>query len=427
MTFDGEYFERHFSFDHPAMLECQWEILDHLRATCPVAHTDSRQMTGTRSGYWLLTRYEDVRNAAQDWKVFSSDHENTARYGLGPGEHLPPITSDPPLQRDFRGIIGPHLSPKAIEKLEGAIRNIATELIDQFIEDGRCDLVRQLSQPFMPQVFYRLLFGLSNAEVERTRAWRDAINFDPEDQGNVRALAEWDDWLKAFVAGRRTSPGRNDIVDGLLHGTVGGRPLTHEEITGVLRNLVLGAFPTTTRAINVTVLVLLERPELRAELRANPAYLPGLFDEILRFDAPIPALPRVCVRETMIGDQLIHAGEEVMLCFAAANRDPTIFSDPATFVADRPSNRHLSFGIGVHRCIGSNLARLGWRVLFEEFLSRVEDFEMPVGESPQREQSWRGGVGGWRSIPLLFPPGSRAREQTSLPPGSPSVGSRPHI
>jgi cytochrome P450 len=191
----------------------------------------------------------------------------------------------------------------------------------------------------------------------------------------------------------------------LLYGQVEGRALTDDEIAGAIRILTLGGFGTTTDAISATTLKLIEDPDLQARLRRDPALIPRVFDEVLRIEPPVISMPRICTQDVQVGDQTIRAGDEVLLHFGAANRDPDEFDHPGTMDMDRPRNRHLSFGGGPHRCIGSNLARLNLRVVFEEILSRMDDIQLSETESSRHNPAWF--AWGLQYLPITFTPGKR--------------------
>jgi cytochrome P450 len=276
-------------------------------------------------------------------------------------------------------------------------------LIDAFIEDGHCDLVAQLARLFPPRVLYRVMFGIDDdEEVERNQAWVHKMVFEPDAPDNLEAMTAWWSWINDFIAGRRAAPRREDMIDALLYGRVQGRALSDEEIGGAIRILILGGFDTTSNATASIMLRLAKDPALQCRLRKDPSLIPTIFDEILRLEPPVVSLPRLCTRDVVLGGQQIKKGEAVLMHFGAANRDPGEFDRPADFQVERPRNRHLSFGGGPHRCIGSNLARLNLRVVFEEILSRMDDIRVDDSYTPDHDPA---GSWGLASLPLTFSPG----------------------
>jgi cytochrome P450 len=411
MSVDLEYFEHHYAPDHPDLADNMWAVVDHLRTTCPVARSDAPMgLGGTgEGGFFVLTRYDDVFAVLQDWRTFSSSGGPRAAEA-GQIAQMPPITTDPPLQRDFRRLMNPHLSPQAVAPHEPQIRQIVTELIDDFIEDGQCDLVGQLARLHPPRMLYRCVFGVDDeADLQRNLEYMKML--DPGNPSNfvdpdrAAALIGWITWTSEFMTARRAGPRRDDIIDALLHGTVEGRPLTDDEIGGAIRILILGGFFTTTDATSATMMQLIQHPELQDRLRKDPSLIPGIFDEVLRIEPPVISMARTCTRDTEVGGQPIKAGDSVLMHFGGANRDPAEFDRPADLEVDRQRNHHRAFGGGPHRCIGSNVARLNLRIVFEEILDRMHDIRITPGDAPRHA---RPGLGwGLEYLPITFTPGPR--------------------
>ncbi|MGO8862219.1 MAG: cytochrome P450 [Acidimicrobiales bacterium] len=405
---DLAHFERHYAVNDPDLADHMWDVVAHLQSTCPVAHSDAPiELGGAGRGMWVVTTYDDVFAVLQDWETFSSAH----RWRLeakAPGQmgDMPPISTDPPLQREFRRLLNPYLTPQAVVAHEPQVRRIVTELIDDFIGDGQCDLVGQLAFLHPPRMLYQVLFGIEDdAELHRTLGFLHQMSTASDSASHREALAAWNGWITEFVESRRASPRRNDVIDALLHGTVDGRPLTEAEISGAIRILILGGFYTTTDATTSTMMLLLDHPDLAQEVRRDQSLLPKLFDETLRLEAPVISQYRVCTRDVELHGRQLRQGEAVVVHLGGANRDPSQFDDPAELRTDRPRNRHLAFGAGPHRCIGSNVARLNLRVVFEEILSRLQDVRIAEGKSPRHSQASQGW--GWEYVPLAFTPGQR--------------------
>ena len=410
MAVDVEYFESHYQSRHPDLTDNMWEVVEHLRERCPVAHSDAKLETRSpEAGFWVLTRYEEVFKVLQDWKTFSSDADVRASFGKlpeMPGDHKPPITNDPPIQRDFRRLLNPFLSPQVVAGYESESRRIATELIDSFIEDGHCDLVSQLARPFPPSMFFQVLFGIED-DAERVRAMGFTRKYiwEPNAPDYLEAMAQYSAWIYEFAAARRAGPRRDDVIDALIHGEVEGRPLTEDEIAGSIRILINGGFGTTSDATTAVMFKLVEDPELQDRLRKDPSLIPTVFDEVMRLEPPVLALSRVCTRDVELGGKQLKAGDEVLIHLGAANRDPAEFDGPTEMDTDRPRNRHLSFGGGPHRCIGSNLARLNLRVVFEELLSRMDDIRITEGEAPRHAPAFT--AWGLEYLPISFTPAKK--------------------
>jgi cytochrome P450 len=388
MALDLGYFEEHYTLKHPDLADHMWEVIDHMQTRCPVAHSDANtEEGGARGGVWIVTKYEDVLRVLQDWQTFSSDSEWMAKaetFFARLGD-MPPITTDPPLQGDFRRLLNPFLAPQALAGYEPQIREIVTELIDDFIEDGRCDLVSQFAYLEPPRVLYRTLFGIEDeVQLEQSLAFTTDLSEclrSGDADSYARALKAWKGWVESFINSRRASARRMDMVDALLHGSVGGRRLEDEEISSVVRLLIAGGFFTTADATAFTMLWLAEHPEIQDELARNPSLLSKVIEETIRLDPSVISVFRVCTKEVMLRDKQMHRGDAVLIHFGGANRDPDEFNSPGDVQIDRERNRHLAFGAGPHRCIGSNLARLNLRIIFEEMLSRMSDIHLTEGEA----------------------------------------------
>jgi cytochrome P450 len=405
---DLTYFERHYAVNDPDLADHMWDVVAHLQSACPVAHSDAPiELGGAGRGMWVVTTYDDVFAVLQDWETFSSAH----RWKLEaqtPGQmgDMPPISTDLPLQREFRRLLNPFLTPQAVAAHEPRVRRIVTELIDDFIEDGQCDLVSQLAFLHPPRMLYQVLFGIEDdAELHRTLGFLHGMSAAGDGASHREAFTAWNDWITEFVAFRRASPRRNDVIDALLHGTVDGRPLTDTETSGAIRILILGGFYTTTDATTSTMMLLLEHPEIEQQVRRDPSLLPKLFDETLRLESPVISQYRVCTRDVELHGRQLRQGEAVVVHLGGANRDPGQFDDPADLRTDRLRNRHLAFGAGPHRCIGSNVARLNLRVVFEEILPRLHDVRIAEGKTARHSQASQGW--GWEYVPLAFAPGPR--------------------
>jgi cytochrome P450 len=228
MHVDLEYFEQHYGMGHPYLTDHMWEVVEHLQTKCPVARSDApRELGGSSHGTWVLTKHDDVLSVLQDWQTFSSDHARQVQADVDTGfGAMPPMFIDPPLQRDFRRLLNPFLSPAAMAAREPEVRRIVTQLIDEFIDDGHCDLIAQFAKLEPPLVFYRVIFGIEDEdELARTLGYlQDIMASDPASQ--TEAMEGWLRWISNFLGVRRGLPRRRDIVDALLYGKVEGRPLT---------------------------------------------------------------------------------------------------------------------------------------------------------------------------------------------------------
>lgn len=380
-------------WDHldPQWVEDPYPIWDGLRQTCPVAHTERFQ------GVYLPTRYEDIRAIAYDPEHFSSRKTAVREVHPPGGGGAPPITSDPPRHRVARMVLLPPFTPKAIEALTSKARIICNQLIDGFIAKGSCDGAVEYAQHIPVRVIAHML-GVPETDGDLFRDWINAIlNEGITDYTTLmRGLEEMTDYFRPHLEERRKNPG-NDLISYLLRQNYpDGAPFKDNHVLGSLRLLLVAGIDTTWSGIGSCIWHLATHPEDRRRLVQDPSLMPTAIEEFLRAYAPV-TMAREVVKETQVNGCTFKPGQMVMLSFPAANRDPAMFPDADKVVIDRKENRHAAFGLGIHRCIGSNLARMELTVAVEELLKRVPEF------SVNGEVTWsEGTVRGPRQLPLKF-------------------------
>jgi cytochrome P450 len=187
------------------------------------------------------------------------------------------------------------------------------------------------------------------------------------------------EWVRAFVTQRRQRPGRSDVVDAILNAQLEGRPLSEEEIHGTLVLLIMGGLETTAGSLGHFFIRFVQCPDIAALLREQPDLIPRAVEELIRLDVPFLHPQRRAATDTQIGEQSIWQNDRILISLAAANRDEAEFPDPDEFRLDRPKNRQIAFGVGPHRCVGSNLARMNLRIALEELLARLDDIRFQEG------------------------------------------------
>jgi cytochrome P450 len=378
-------------FDHldPKWVNDPFPIWDDLRQRCPIAHTD-RFM-----GVYLPTRYEDVRAVAYDPEHFSS-RRVIVRETPPPRIPAPPITSDPPEHRPARMVLLPPFTPDAMKKLEPRARAIANELIDKFAARGNCDAAVEYAQEIPVRVIAHLL-GLPEGDGDLYRKWiHEILEVGITDVSvAVKAAGEMTHYFMGPVHERMEKP-RDDLISYLVHAKFNGHAMTPENVLGSLRLLLIAGIDTTWSGIGSCIWHLAKTPEDRRRLVKEPQLMPTAIEELLRAYAPV-TMAREVVKETSINGCTFKPGQMVMLSFPAANRDPAMFEDADKVVIDRKENRHAAFGLGIHRCVGSNLARLELTVAVEELLKRIPEFSLAG------EVKWsQGTVRGPRNLPIRF-------------------------
>lgn len=342
------------------------EIYRELRDVHPVYRDADR-------GVWALSRYDDVRRAAGDAETFSSERTSISQ-GL-----LPMLQSlDPPLHDDLRNLVNRVFTARRVAAMEPRIREIARELIDAFAARGSADLLRDFAAHLPSRVIGEMI-GVPPERREAFLEWTEAfVAADPAKtraQGATSAATNIYQEFAKLIAERRSEP-RDDLMSALLDAEIDGRRLTERELLGFCFVLIVAGNDTTSNLIANGAVLLARHPEPRARLAAEAPRIPDAVEEMLRYEAPSQALPRIATRDVTLHGVTIPAGDEVMLVFGAANHDEREFEDPDVFDIDRPIRRHLSFGQGRHFCIGSHLARLEARVAFEELLARLPHFEL---------------------------------------------------
>jgi len=387
-------------FDHldPTFVADPHAIYRQLREECPIAHTDRYH------GVWIPTRYDDLATIAHDHQHFSSRTILITDRAESPTElgfHAPPITEDPPYHTDIRRLLLPVFSPSVVAEYEPITRTMANELIDTFVHAGACDAAIDYAQHVPIKVISRML-GIPDTDHARFRDWIHRLIEQGPAGGETAldAIMEVGGYLAKHVENHRTTP-RDDIISHLIDARMpDGRELTGDEILGVCMLLLLAGIDTTWSAIGASLLHLATHPADRHRLVAEPQLMASAVEEFLRVFAPV-TMAREVAEDITIGGCPMRAGDRMLLPFPSGNRDPRVFEDPDQVVLDRTMNRHFAFGVGIHRCLGSNLARMELRVAIETWLDRIPDFVL----DNESAVPWSAGqVRGPRSLPFRFDP-----------------------
>jgi cytochrome P450 len=289
------------------------------------------------------------------------------------------------------------------------LRALAGELIDGIAARGECDVVADLAIPYPSDVFLTL-FGLPLEDRDRLIAWKDAViaaasptGKPPPEGPDVEAAIELFGYLNGYIGERRAQgPTGDDVLSRIID--LGDDGLTDEELLGLAFLFVLAGLDTVTAVIGFAFLNLAQQPDLRAAIVADPAIIPTVVEEILRLELPAPLVPRIATEDVELGGCRIAAGAPVNVVLACPNRDAAEHPDPDSIVLGREDARHLGFGGGVHRCLGSHLARAELRLILEEFHRRIPDYSLAPGAEPQ--VAWPSGTLGLDTLPLVFGNGS---------------------
>ncbi|MEU3657664.1 cytochrome P450 [Streptomyces sp. NPDC032161] len=361
---------------HGAALDDIFDTYRELREQCPVGRSEQL------GGFWFLTKSDDILAAEQDPETFSVTPSM-----LLPdfGNDLPmiPIDVDPPEHTDYRRLLLPLFTPKAIAKLSEGMRRTARELAAEAASKEVVDVSATFARP-MPTIVFSRLAGFPEEDWPKFDRWIDEVIYERvNDHARAqRASQEVMDYFDALLRSRAGDTGSDDLMSHLLNVEMKGRKLTQEELQSFFYLLFLAGLDTTAWAIRCSLWYLAQNPKAQARLRENPDLIPTAAEEFLRTMSPVQAMARTCMRDTEVGGKQIKAGERVVLVFGAGNRDPEVFDHPEEIDLEREDNRHLSFGGGIHRCLGSNLGRLELVVALEEFLNTVGEFTLADPNEP---------------------------------------------
>lgn len=347
------------------------ETMARLRALAPVARSDAYD------GFWVVAGYEQVREAAQDWGTFSSAHGLSITSAPTVVRNLP-VEADPPAQRVFKRLINPFFTPAALAARVEPTRALVRRLLDGFAADGECEFMEAFARPFPSRAFFEFAIDAPTGDLDRVihLASRASVPTHPEARECWQGLYAW---IKDFLEWRREQPPAGDVVDAVLRAELDGEPITSDEMIGTVQLLVLGGLETTAGALGLMFLRFCREPEIPALLREKPEVIPRAVEELLRLDPPFVSVGRTAVRDAEFAGQQVREGDKVLLHWASANRDEAEFPDPDRFDPDRERNPHFAFGVGPHRCAGSNLARLNLRIALEETLRRMHDIRLAEG------------------------------------------------
>jgi cytochrome P450 len=385
----------------PRYVADPFSIWDDLRSTCPIAHTDRRISS------WLPTRYEDVTAIAHDIEHFSSlrvavipggeddDDENFDGPNLEYG--LPPISADPPLHTWTRRLLLPWFSHRRVESYIPMTRQLCQGLLQELATKGHADAAADYAQQIPVRVIAHIL-GVSTDMSDSFTGWvRDVLEFADDPERRQRGAEGLLNYFVAQVAYRRQNPG-DDLLSELLQTEVEGQPLDEGIILGIAALVLIAGVDTTWSAIGSSLWHLATHPEDQKRLVAEPELMPMAIEELLRAYSPV-TMARLVTQDVEYGGCPMKEGDKVLMNFPAANRDPEVFEDADTVQLDRAHNRHVAFGSGIHRCAGSNLARMELQVALEEWLGQIPIFSLEEG----KEILWAGGqVRGPRILPVVF-------------------------
>jgi hypothetical protein len=387
----------------PRYVSDPFSIWDDLRQSCPIAHTDRRKSS------WLPTRYDDITDIAHDIAHFSSlkvavipgdEDEDPNENFDGPNLEygLPPISADPPLHTWTRRLLLPWFSHKRVDSYVPLTRELCRGLLDQFAGAGHADAAADYAQQIPVRVIARIL-GVSTDLSDTFTGWvRDVLEFADDAERRQRGAEGLLNYFLGQLEERRRNPG-DDLLSELLTTEVDGKPVDDGIVLGMAALVLIAGVDTTWSAIGSSLWHLGVHPDDRKRLAAEPELMATAVEELLRAYAPV-TMAREVTEDIDYHGCPMKAGDKVLMNFPAANRDPEAFEQPDVVQLNRTHNRHVAFGSGIHRCAGSNLARMELQVALQEWMARIPEFALAEGQ----EITWAGGqVRGPRILPVVFP------------------------
>ncbi len=391
-------------FDHtdPTWVNNPFPIWDELRTTCPIAHSDRY------GGTWLPVTHEHVSAIAYDTENFTSRAVVVSEVRPGPMDLpapigvAPPITSDPPFHAMARRLLLPAFAPRKVDALEPFTRQLCNDLLDALEGKDIVDAAVEYAQHIPLRVIAKMLgFPAEDADYFRHvihLILEEGITVTEDDDERLVEGQALDAYFDNQIADHVANP-RDDLTTFLLEAELDGNKLMHEHVRGTMLLILVAGIDTTWSAIGSALWHLAHNPEDLKRLAAEPDLMPFAIEEMLRAYAPV-TMARLVAQDVEIGGCPMEVGDWVLLPFPAANRDPEFFDRADEVIIDREENRHAAFGLGIHRCLGSNLARMELRVAVEEWVKRFPDFEL----ADPSAVTWAAGqVRGPRSIPVRLP------------------------
>jgi cytochrome P450 len=374
-----------------------------VRNTCPVS------WTSLNGGHWTIAGYEEAGQAFRNWELFSSERTDSETSAISIGAARIPLMLpeevDPPRWYPLRRVLAEVLSPAAVERMKPRVDYWVTTVIDRFIQRGKADLAAEFSVAVPSLVTLDWLGWPGDEAAEAASVYHD-MSKHPHDAPEYTTAAARFGWLRSRVVDElvaRREHTQDDVLSVIANYEVDGVLLPMDEAASIVLLTIGGGVDTTTSLISAAIVHLGAHPEDRRQLMADPSLLDAATEEFLRFYPPARTHARTVAVDGEFAGAEMCAGDRVLISEASANRDDREFPNAEQFVIDRSPNRHVSFGVGIHRCVGSHLARLEFKTSITEILRRLPDFvvdDAGVVEYP----NWSV-IGGWGTIPVTFTPG----------------------
>jgi cytochrome P450 len=414
---DGQRVVADFDIHDPAYGVQTTKAEAELRGKCPVAWSNHH------GGYWTISGYDALANGLRDRNRFSAEKYTDENGKVCGGITIPtvegyralPNESDPPEWDIYRKAISRYLAPAAVAKLQPTIEKYSTEVIDHIIGDGQCDFVMQVGSPVTALITLDLV-GLPLADW---RIYAEAIHTTfiaepgPDSGAGLTVVQER---LATEVAARRadpeTDPDKRRLLDVLLTEDVNGYSLDNGEVKDLIYDILVGGFDTTAGLLAGALRYLEDKPEIKQRLIEDDAYLKTSTEEFLRWISPAVGLAKTATVDIELEGNKIAKGEKMWFMYRAANWDPAEFPNPEVVDLERRPNRHFAFGAGIHRCVGSNVARAVFQVVLREFLIRVPDYAIDHDRVTKYRYACTNA--GFAYMPMTYSPGPQVSTKRIL-------------
>lgn len=378
----------------PAFVRDPFTACNRLRHECPLARSNQH------GGFWLMTRYEDVRAAAIDWRSYTSSVAGVTAIPVITPRTEPqlPIEMDPPKHARYRALVNPLFAPERVENIAPRIRDLAASIIGRMAAKGAAEAVTEFCVP-VAITSLAAFTDVPLADSERWVGWITRMFDVGNPAAGTAAGLDLVAYIDELIAARRTSP-TGDFISMLMAAEIDGERLDDGQIRSFVTVVFGAGFETTADALSVMLHWLAENPEGMARLSAEPALIPTAVEEFLRYASPVQIFGRNAVRDISMHERQVQAGEIVALGFGSANRDPDVFEAPGEMRLDRRPNRHLAFGAGPHLCAGAGVARMELAVTLETLIEAGTGLAPDPAAAPHWKA--RGDRRGLSNLPLLI-------------------------
>jgi cytochrome P450 len=344
------------------------------------------ELPGHRHGV-LLSRRAEIDEALRHPEIFSSNMDAVDLKNKRP---MIPLQIDPPDHKKFRKLLDPIFAPRKMALMDDEVSRLVNHLIDQFVERGEVDFAKEFSIPFPSQVFLAL-FGLPLDELDRFLTMKDGIIRPDHVTGKLYGSREASEYQQMIadsvydyfneILDQREVERQDDLLSHFIDAEVEGDRLTREDILDICFLFLIAGLDTVTATLDCMFSFLAQHPDHRRQLVEEPALIPNAIEELLRWETPVMGVARVAVQDTELNGCPVKSGDQVMIMIGSANTDEAEFSDADEVRFDREVNRHIAFGGGIHRCLGSHLARLELRVALREWHKRIPDYQIVPGHT----------------------------------------------